>query len=146
RSFFKVERCFLSRDHNGVAAVCLARCSERKDMRKYAYVSAALLAAALSSASQAAPRALDCSTILAQGAMHTCFSQEWKDADDALNRKYQELVARLKAQNIRPDAFTMLRDSERAWIQYRDTQCAFESYQSVGATRTMARFRCVWPR
>ena len=98
-------------------------------------LAAALVAVAFCWPAQAAPHAvLNCSTILQQGAMNTCFSQEWKNADDELNRKYQELVARLKAQKTRPEAFTLLRDSERAWIAYRDTQCQFETYQSQGGS------------
>lgn len=81
-----------------------------------------------------AASAKNCSTIQTQGAMNTCFSDEWKQADDALNRKYQALVARLKAQQTRPEAFTLLRDSERAWISYRDTQCDFETYQNKGGS------------
>jgi uncharacterized protein YecT (DUF1311 family) len=72
----------------------------------------------------------ECSSAGTQGALNACFDRTRQSADDELNRIYQDLIERMADQA----AGTALRDAERAWISYRDKECAFELHNAEGGS------------
>lgn len=92
---------------------------------------AAALAAVLgvlSIAAQAQP--VDCAHAETQGAMNMCARDAADTADRDLNRTYNTLIARVD----RKETIAMLREAERAWLAYRDKECAFETSLTVGGS------------
>lgn len=64
----------------------------------------------------------DCSKLTTQLELNRCASKNFKSADAMLNDVYQQAMAQLD------DAATRQRliDAERAWVRYRDEECAYE--------------------
>jgi uncharacterized protein YecT (DUF1311 family) len=68
-----------------------------------------------------------------------CAYREYKAADAELNKVYGRLATRLEA-----DGKSLLKDSELAWIKYRDANCAFESsFYKGGTMRPMIESFCL---
>jgi uncharacterized protein YecT (DUF1311 family) len=92
-------------------------------------------AAALVSAAEAAPP-LNCKDPQSNLEMKMCAQQDFQRADAELNKVYAEAVAGARAQNqaLRdnpgnekaPDSVVLLRKAQRAWIAFRDANCAYE--------------------
>lgn len=76
-----------------------------------------------------------------QQAMNLCAEQRYARADAALNRTYSR---NLKAQ---PDdaARQRLRDAQRAWISYRDKDCAVEAgpRETAGSIWPLQYYGCL---
>jgi uncharacterized protein YecT (DUF1311 family) len=72
----------------------------------------------------------ECSSAGTQGALNDCFDRIRQSADDELNRVYQDLIDRVADQSAK----TALREAERAWISYRDKECAFELHNGGGGS------------
>jgi uncharacterized protein YecT (DUF1311 family) len=90
---------------------------------------AAAVAAGLGvSPSMAQAQPIDCAHAETQGAMTICADDAAKAADRDLNKTYNTLIARIDGK----DAVALLRDAEKAWIVYRDKECAFETSLTVG--------------
>ena len=53
--------------------------------------------------------------------MRACAGTRLTKADQELNRSYKQLITRLSEKNRR-----RLRDSQRAWLSYRDKACNYE--------------------
>jgi uncharacterized protein YecT (DUF1311 family) len=70
-----------------------------------------------------------CSDADTQAAMNICAGQEYRTADAALNRTYQQLVAKLE-----PDEKLQLKDAQTAWLKYRNTNCDFVADQYKGGS------------
>ena len=70
-----------------------------------------------------------CSDANTQTEMNICAGKEYKTADTALNRVYQQLVAMLDAAEK-----AQLREAQTAWIKYRDTNCEFVGDQYKGGS------------
>jgi len=85
--------------------------------------------AALVSASPA--RAADCADEPNQAAINDCAGRAYQQADDELNALYQEIKQRLGA-----DAETakLLVAAQRAWVPFRDAECAFAASGVSGGT------------
>jgi uncharacterized protein YecT (DUF1311 family) len=76
----------------------------------------------------------DCAKFTTQMDLNTCAVDNLKSADKALNTAYQALVAK------QDDATSKqrLKAAQRAWIAFRDRECAFEvGPQETGGT--------IWP-
>ncbi len=71
-----------------------------------------------------------CATAQTQTDMNVCAAGEYKKHDAAMNQIYQQLLAKLTD----PQQKSLLVDAERAWIAYRDKQCAFQTSGSVGGS------------
>ena len=71
-----------------------------------------------------AAEAKDCGDETTQGAMNKCVADQLKAADVTLNEAYQQIIHRLG-----DDAGTvkLLREAQRAWVDFRDKHCAFAS-------------------
>jgi uncharacterized protein YecT (DUF1311 family) len=74
--------------------------------------------------------ALDCADET-QVAMDICADASYQNADAALNRSYKEIIRGLKG-----DATTtkLLVEAQKAWIAYRDAECAFSTSANEGGT------------
>ena len=70
-----------------------------------------------------------CSNADTQAEMNICAGQEYKTADAALNRVYQQLVAKLESEEK-----NQLKQAQTAWIKYRDTNCEFVADQYKGGS------------
>ena len=66
-----------------------------------------------------------------QPGLDRCADASYKKADAALNGAYKEIVRRLK-----DDAATtkLLVTAQKAWIAYRDAECAFSSSANAGGS------------
>ena len=67
----------------------------------------------------AADHCLDASQI----EMNVCAYQRYRKADTALNATYRALMAR----SLDPDVRGKLVSAQRAWVSFRDADCAFEA-------------------
>ncbi len=67
-----------------------------------------------------------------QAALNACAATALKREDDALNRLYQQMQARLPKDDAKARA--LLRQAERAWMQFRDNECAFAAQRVEGAS------------
>ena len=70
-----------------------------------------------------------CEDANTQADMNICWGNEYKKADAALNKTYQELTAMLEDEEK-----TQLKTAETAWIKYRDTNCEFVADQYKGGS------------
>lgn len=70
-----------------------------------------------------------CEAAQTQTDMNICWGNEYKTADAALNKAYQQLAAMLD-----DDEKTQLRNAENAWLKYRDTNCEFVADQYKGGS------------
>lgn len=93
-------------------------------------VVAALGAAALV-ASQVRANAADtsCKNPKTQFELSACAGKDAQAADAELNRVYGQLIAKYDEPNR--NALVL---AERAWVVYRDAECAYETALSVGGT------------
>lgn len=71
--------------------------------------------------------------------MNLCAAKEYREADDALNAKWKQLMAILS-----PSDQAKMRAMEKLWIQLRDKHCEFESavYEG-GSMQPLVRFSCL---
>jgi uncharacterized protein YecT (DUF1311 family) len=97
-------------------------------------VLAAPLAFSASAQSGPAYRITDCSRLTTQTELNQCAGANYESADAALNTLYRQLM---KEQNDVADK-QRLTEAERAWIAYRDKECAYQ----VGPQREGGS---IWP-
>ncbi len=72
----------------------------------------------------------DCANALSQSAMNICADQDYRAADAKLNSTYAKLVAALN-----DDGFKVkLKAAQRAWIQFRDLECTYETAENEGGS------------
>ena len=83
--------------------------------------------------------AQDCTAPQTQTEITTCAAQYYQMADEDLNLAYG--MARDMARQIdlnapqgQSSSVTLLRDAQRAWIQYRDLACSAESMLAAGGS------------
>jgi len=70
-----------------------------------------------------------CEDAQTQADMNICWGNEYKKADAALNKTYQQLVAMLDEEQK-----LQLKTAETAWLKYRDTHCEFVADQYKGGS------------
>jgi len=70
-----------------------------------------------------------CESRGSQAEASACAHEEYKAADAVLNKVYGQLAGILDAEDK-----ASLKESELAWIKYRDATCIFESSQYKGGT------------
>ena len=101
-----------------------------------------IIAPLLLLAAAAADPAVDCENAMAQPDLNTCAYQEYERADAAMNVQWTLTVAAMKEQDRafdrsydkRPGYYDTLLAAQRAWLKYRDKQCANESYAMRGGS------------
>ncbi|MCS2610576.1 lysozyme inhibitor LprI family protein [Halomonas dongshanensis] len=82
-----------------------------------------------------------CSNANTQAQMNTCAAEEYQRADGALNSAYREVMARL---TDNAPARAKLRAAQRAWISFRDAECAYVSSATEGGSvQAMVRNQCL---
>lgn len=86
------------------------------------------LLAALSAVSA---RADSCDSATTQADMTACYDATLKGADKKLNAVYREIESRLGDD---PDTRKLLVAAERAWIGFRDAECAFSASGGEGGS------------
>ena len=70
--------------------------------------------------------------------MMSCVDVETKHQDEKLNQSYQKLLASLK-----PARKNQLVDAQRAWLKYRELNCAFYDDGSGGTAAGLAANDCI---
>jgi uncharacterized protein YecT (DUF1311 family) len=81
----------------------------------------------------------DCANAPTQGAANACAARELAAVDARLNASYNQVVGRLKAE---PAARAALLESQRAWIRFRDAECAFATVNGGGSVLPFLDARC----
>jgi Uncharacterized protein conserved in bacteria len=82
---------------------------------------------------------VDCKNAQTQMEMTYCAEQDFADADEQLNAQYKITRQVMKdwdgdAMDGLGSAADALLVSQRAWLAFRDAQCAFHGYQARGGT------------
>ena len=62
--------------------------------------------------------------------MKQCSAKKYKQADDELNKIYQQLMSKLDDEGHK----SALKSAQLAWLKYRDANCDFESYLNRGGS------------
>jgi uncharacterized protein YecT (DUF1311 family) len=62
-------------------------------------------------------------TAQSQADINECSTQRYKAADAFLNRSYREVIA-----NLNPKQQEKLKEAQRAWISFRDSNCEAQSF------------------
>lgn len=81
----------------------------------------------------------DCAGAATQGAANACAARELAAVDARLNASYNQVVGRLKAE---PAARAALLEAQRAWIRFRDAECAFITVNGGGSVLPFLEARC----
>ncbi|MCH4812940.1 lysozyme inhibitor LprI family protein [Vreelandella neptunia] len=82
-----------------------------------------------------------CDSATTQAELTECSAQAYQSADDKLNEAYQVLVDQLSSNSA---SLEKLRTAQRAWIGFRDAECAFESSAvEGGSAQPMIRNSCL---
>ena len=80
---------------------------------------------------------LDCDENLPQQEMNICLAEDFKAADAELNRVWKPAYAAMQERDREtgtPGYAAALLNSQRAWIAYRDAQCAVEANEMRGGS------------
>lgn len=73
---------------------------------------------------------IDCDNATTQIDMNICADKDYQTADRKLNDVYRKVMTALGDAGYR----AKLKTAEKAWIQYRDTECTFEAAQNEGGS------------
>jgi uncharacterized protein YecT (DUF1311 family) len=93
-----------------------------------AIVSLALL---VSTPALAGPAKEDCGAQTNQTEMTACFNRDLDRANKKLNGVYEK---RLEDMRDDPDGIKLLRAAERAWVDFRDRNCAAQAHGEEGGS------------
>jgi uncharacterized protein YecT (DUF1311 family) len=93
-----------------------------------ALIATLALACALAFPAGAADR---CDDAQDQATMNRCASAAYQAADRELNAAYEEIRGRLASM---PETARLLRDAQRAWIAFRDSECTFATSSAEGGS------------
>jgi uncharacterized protein YecT (DUF1311 family) len=83
---------------------------------------------------------VDCGNAMTQMEMTYCAEQDFAEADQQLNAQYKLTRDAMKDWDSEADGLDLgsaanaLLASQRAWLAFRDAQCAFHGYQARGGT------------
>lgn len=66
-----------------------------------------------------------------QAQLNECAFNAWKRSDIELNHLYQQMGDRLRGDD---QARRMMVDAQRKWLSFRDSECAFQTLRTVGAS------------
>ena len=103
---------------------------KRTTLRAALFALCAAVAAASAGAKAQKQREIQpCESRGSQAEASRCAYEEYKAADAELNKVYGRLAGVLDAEDK-----ASLKESELAWIKYRDSTCVFESSLYMGGT------------
>lgn len=74
-------------------------------------------------------QAADCRHAVLQAQMNACAAEAYEKADRELNAAYRELQARAQGEIAK-----LLVAAQRAWVAFRDAECAFAASGSAGGS------------
>ena len=85
---------------------------------------------------------IDCKNALTTADVLTCSVRDYHSADLIMNRQYRAAVASMVAMDgarsvpgdKRASYYNTLLASQRAWLKFRDAQCAAEGYMARGGS------------
>lgn len=86
-----------------------------------------MLAGMLLAATATPVAAQDCGKATTQSALNACAADGLREVDAALNDFYGRIMDRLRQNQPARQA---LQESQRAWIRFRDAECAFATINS----------------
>ena len=100
-------------------------------MKKLSFPLLAILGTSLiiSVTAQKSPPKDPCANPQTQAEMNICAGKDYKAADAALNRVYNQLTSKLEGAER-----AKLKDAESAWLKYRDADCDYEASFFEGGT------------
>lgn len=90
-----------------------------------------LIAAAMLLLSTFAALAADCNNAADQQSMNACAADAYAASDAELNARYRQIRQRLQGDEAARD---LLAAAQRAWITFRDTDCAFSASAVAGGS------------
>jgi uncharacterized protein YecT (DUF1311 family) len=73
----------------------------------------------------------DCGAQQNQTEMNACYGRELDRADDRLNAAYKK---RLDGMRDDPDGIRLLREAERAWLDFREKNCTVQAHGEEGGS------------
>jgi len=73
---------------------------------------------------------IDCRNAMDQNTMNMCADKDYQAADKKLNELYAKLMTALDDAGYK----AKLKAAEKAWIQYRDAECTFETAENEGGS------------
>ena len=73
---------------------------------------------------------IDCNKAMDQNTMNMCADKDYQAADRKLNDIYRKVTTALDDAKLQ----AKLKTAQRAWIQYRDTECTFEVAENEGGS------------
>jgi uncharacterized protein YecT (DUF1311 family) len=73
---------------------------------------------------------IDCNNAMDQNSMNMCADKDYQAADKKLNDVYGKLATALDDAGYK----AKLKTAQRAWIQFRDTECTFEVAENEGGS------------
>jgi len=76
--------------------------------------------------------AIDCGDIINEGAMNHCATTQFQQLDKELNKAYTEYIRHHS--QIDKKQKKQLKDSQIAWVKFRDLSCIFESSGAEGSS------------
>jgi uncharacterized protein YecT (DUF1311 family) len=90
----------------------------------------------------------DCSNAQTQADMNQCAGRNYKAADRILNLVYQQVLAKARESDRNGSGGdysyeTALRNAQRAWIAYRDADCAPPPRELAGTISAMEQADCL---
>jgi uncharacterized protein YecT (DUF1311 family) len=91
-------------------------------MKSWAIIAAVVLTA------PALAQNTDCRSAMTQMDLNMCAGREYQAADDAMNQVYRGLLAAQQGDTAR------LRAAQRAWIDFRDSECRYQTASSEGGS------------
>ncbi|HEX2944174.1 MAG TPA: lysozyme inhibitor LprI family protein [Rhodopila sp.] len=95
---------------------------------RLAMTAALLMALATMGTTQAVA---DCANPTTQADMNMCAGRSFKAADATLNATYAQIMGRLKKH---PSVKQSLVTAQRAWLNFRDAECAFSASATEGGS------------
>jgi uncharacterized protein YecT (DUF1311 family) len=93
-------------------------------MKPVLFIAAALLAVPALAADAG------CDDAKSQSEMNICADQAYRAADAKLNAAYAKLMGALGNDGFK----TKLKAAQRAWVQFRDTECTYETADNEGGS------------
>ncbi|WP_454677727.1 lysozyme inhibitor LprI family protein [Achromobacter marplatensis] len=103
-------------------------------MRIVTALAAALVLAASAHAQpqpQTQPQLIKCGNASTQTDLNLCADQAYRKSDAELNAAYRTVTARLKDDQT---TLTKLQSAQKAWLFFRDAECAFSSGGTTGGS------------
>jgi uncharacterized protein YecT (DUF1311 family) len=85
-------------------------------------------------ASMTTAKAENCGAAATQTGMNVCEDKNYRKADAELNSIYRQITDRLKSDDDLRPTLEALVAAQRAWIAFRDAECAFVGSRTAGGS------------